>query len=236
MDIIQTINNTNKYLTNTEKIKYFAYLVCGVLSFQILFKKIENKLSLLVQILVIGGLVYFILKYDIRKKIKKEELFGNYDAYEAPKLLQELLKKDRDAFDIYKNLLDLRYYNELSFDNSVARYIEFLELKDFILLGNSENMRGLYETCDTKIDLCLNELLSVSKNVDDEDSLRIQSGVRKVYRLFHEIHMLEITIYLKKLWKNSEITVTSFPVSFETSKVKGDVTKDPFYNQHFSVY
>ena len=97
-------------------------------------------------------------------------------------------------------------------------------------------MRGLYETCDTKIDLCLNELLSVSKNVDDEDSLRIQSGVRKVYRLFHEIHMLEITIYLKKLWKNSEITVTSFPVSFETSKVKGDVTKDPFYNQHYSVY
>jgi hypothetical protein len=76
----------------------------------------------------------------------------------------------------------------------------------------------------------------VSKNVDDEDSLRIQSGVRKVYRLFYEIHMLEITIYLKKLWKNSEITVTSFPVSFETSKVKGDVTKDPFYNQHYSVY
>lgn len=236
MDIIQTINNTNKYLTNTEKIKYAAYLICGVLSFQVLFKKIENKLSLLVQMLVIGGLVYFILQYDILKKIKKEEQFENYDTYEAPKLLQDLLKKDKDAFDIYKHLLDLRYYNEISFDNSVARYMDFLHLKDLILLGNSENIRVLYETCDTKIDLCLNELLSVSKNVDDEDSLRIQSGVRKLYRLFHEIHMLEITIYLKKIWKTSEITVMSFPVSFETSKVKGDVTKDPFYNQHYSVY
>ena len=56
-----------------------------------------------------------------------ELIFGD-SKEKLPKLLQELLKKDRDAFDIYKKLLDLRYYNELSFDNSVARYIEFLEL------------------------------------------------------------------------------------------------------------
>jgi hypothetical protein len=236
MDIIQTINNTNKYLTNTEKIKYAAYLVCGILSFQLLFKKVENKLSLLIQVLIIGGLVYFILQYDIRKKKQKEQEFEDYSEYEAPILLKDLLKKDKDAFDIYKNLLDLRYYNDILFDNSVVRYVEFLYLKDLILHGNSENVRGLYETCDTKIDLCLNELLAVSKNISDEDSLRIQSGVRKLYRLFYEIHMLEIIIYLKKIWKSSEITVNSFPINFETTAVKGDVTKDPFYNQHYSVY
>lgn len=236
MDVLNTLTDTHKYLTNADKIKYVAYLVCGILCFQVLFKNIENKLSLLVQVVVIGGLIYFILKYDIQKKKVADKQFSDYNKDEAPKLLQELLYYDKDAFSIYKHILDLRTYNDDSYDNSLTRYIEFMRIKNQILTSNSENMRGLYETCEMKIDLCLNELLAVSKNVSDEDSLRIQSAVRKLYRLFYETHMLEIKIYLKKVWRTNEITFTSFPISFETTKVKGDITKDSLYNQHYSVY
>ena len=77
-------------------------------------------------------------------------------------------------------MLDLRVYNDNSYDTSLMRYMEFLNLKDMILYSNSENLKGLYETTDMKIDSCLNELLVVSKNRSDEDSLRIQSAVRNI--------------------------------------------------------
>ena len=231
------INDTNSYLSGSEKIKYIAIAVCGILLLQVFFKTVKDKLSLLIQVCIIGALMYFILKYDIQKKKETETEFSKIEGEDSPIQLKELLQKDKDAFEIYKALLDLRVYNDLSYDTSLMRYMEFLHLKDMILYSNSENMKGLYETTDIKIDSCLNELLVISKNVSDEDSLRIQSAVRKLYKIFNGVHMLEIKIYLKEKWHNQEITNTSFPITFEDTKVKGNVLTDHRnYNLHYSVY
>ena len=230
-------NDTQTYLSGSEKIKYIAIAVCGILIVQVLFKSVKDKLSLLIQICIIGALMYFILKYDIQKKKKDEADFSKIDEDESPVQLKELLKKDKDAFAIYKELLDLRPFNDNSYDTSLMRYMEFLNLKEMILYSNSENLKGLYETTDMKIDSCLNELLVVSKNTSDEDSLRIQSAVRKLYKIFHGVHMLEIKIHLKEQWKNKEITNTSFPITLEDTKVKGNILTDHRnYNLHYSVY
>jgi hypothetical protein len=231
------INDSQAYLSGSEKVKYIAIAVCAILIVQVLFKSVKDKLSLLIQLCVIGGLMYFILKYDIQKKKKEEEEFANIDEEDSPVQLKELLNEDKDAFAIYKALLDLRIYNDISYDTSLIRYMEFLHLKNMILHSNSENLKGLYETTDMKIDSCLNELLVVSKNVSDEDSLRIQSAVRKLYKILHGVHMLEIKIHLKEQWRTKEITNTSFPITLEDTKVKGNILTDHRnYNLHYSVY
>ena len=71
MDVIR---DGQKYISNSEKIKYVAIAVCSVLTLQVLFKDVQNKLSLLIQLLVIGSLIYILLKYDIQKKKDKETL------------------------------------------------------------------------------------------------------------------------------------------------------------------
>ena len=44
-------------------------------------------------------------------------------------------------------------------------------------------------------------------------------------------------IYLKDKWDNQEITNTSFPITFEDTKVKGNILTDQRnYNLHYSVY
>ena len=231
------INDSQTYLSGSEIIKYIAIAVCGILIIQVLFKSVKDKLSLLIQICIIGALMYFILKYDIQKKKKDEAEFSKIDEDESPIQLKELLKKDKEAFAVYKSLLDLRIYNDNSYDTSLMRYMEFLNLKDMILYSNSENLKGLYETTDMKIESCLNELLVVSKNTSDEDSLRIQSAVRKLYKILYSVHMLEIKIHLKEQWKKKEITNTSFPITLEDTKVKGNILTDHRnYNLHYSVY
>ena len=181
--------------------------------------------------------MYFILKYDIQKKKDDEAEFSKIEEEDSPVQLKDLLKKDKDAFAIYKALLDLRVYNDNSYDTSLMRYMEFLNLKDMILYSNSENVRGLYETTDMKIDSCLNELLVVSKNTSDEDSLRIQSAVRKLYKILYGVHMLEIKVHLKEQWKTKEITNTSFPITLEDTKVRGNILTDHRnYNLYYSVY
>ena len=82
---------------------------------------------------------------------------------DSPVQLKELLKKDKGSICCIQILLDLRVYNDNSYDTSLMRYMEFLNLKDMILYSNSENLKGLYETTDMKIDSCLNELLVVEK-------------------------------------------------------------------------
>ena len=70
------------------------------------------------------------MKYDIQKKKKDEEEFSKIDEDESPVQLKELLKKDKEAFAIYKALLDLRIYNDNSYDTSLMRYMEFLNYID----------------------------------------------------------------------------------------------------------
>ena len=133
------INDTNSYLSGSEKIKYIAIAVCGILLLQVFFKTVKDKLSLLIQMCIIGALMYFILKYDIQKKKETETEFSKIEGEDSPIQLKELLQKDKDAFEIYKALLDLRVYNDISYDTSLMRYMEFLHLKDMILYSNSEN-------------------------------------------------------------------------------------------------
>ena len=248
--MLDLIKETKQYLTKSSILKYIAIAICGILVIQLMFKNIKNKLSLLVQILVVGAIIYFIMKYDIYTK-KEEDIKlntytnthtngdntnGNNSSDEPPTIFPNLLEKDKEAFQVYKDILDLRVYNDNSYDTSMVRYMEFMDIKDLIIHSNSENMKGLYETTEMKIELCLNDLLTVSKNVSDEDSLRIQSAVRKLYKRLYGLHMLEIKIHLKKVWKENEITVTSFPITLENTKIKGDITTDKYYSEHYSVY
>ena len=56
------INDSQTYLSGSEIIKYIAIAVCGILIIQVLFKSVKDKLSLLIQMCIIGGLMYFILR------------------------------------------------------------------------------------------------------------------------------------------------------------------------------
>jgi hypothetical protein len=240
-----------KLLSDSEKVKYGLFIVIAILVLQQLFKNIENKISLLVQTCIVGALFYLFINSDIKKKKKQEAEFIKYDGQENQNQNQELpksattefsdkmkklLKKDRQAFKIYKDLLDLRIYNDISFDNSLTRYLDFLEIKELLLQSDSINTKGMYETLELKINLCLNELLSVSKNVGDEDSLRLQSGVRKLYRFLYAEHMLEIRVFLKKKWKENEITIHSYPYSLKMSEVQPSNLESKYYSENYSVY
>ena len=39
------INDTNSYLSGSEKIKYIAVAVCGILTLQVLFKTVKDKMG-----------------------------------------------------------------------------------------------------------------------------------------------------------------------------------------------
>lgn len=241
---MEIINDSHTYLSNSDIIKYAAIAICSIIAFQVLFSKIQNQLSLFVQIIVIGGILYILLKSKITQKKEEEKEFQNInedliddDHNNMVSIrLKELLNEDKYIFDIYKSLLDLRTYNDVSYDTSLTRYLEFMKIKKLILHSNSANLKGLYETLDIKTDLCLNELLTVSKNVSDENSIRIQSAVRKIYKQIYGKHILEIKIYLKKKWDTEEITVNSFPMSFEDTKVRGNILTTKHFNEHYSVY
>ena len=100
------INDSQTYLSGSEKIKYLAIAVCGILLIQVFFKSVKDKLSLFIQICIISALMYFILKYDIQKKKDDEAEFSKIEEEDSPVQLKDLLKKDKDAFAIYKALLD----------------------------------------------------------------------------------------------------------------------------------
>ena len=59
------INDSQTYLSGSEIIKYIAIAVCGILVIQVLF--VQDKLST-IQMCIIGALMYFILKYDFKKR------------------------------------------------------------------------------------------------------------------------------------------------------------------------